>query len=99
MILNVEAATVAASAANEAAIGAQLLAATSAAAEAITSAMPMGADLDSVAFAAALNAVGASYIGVAGEHFANRNLFAGAQAVAAATYTATDVINNAALAL
>ena len=46
-----------------------------------------------------LNAAGASYIGTATEHLANRGMFAGAQDLAAATYTATDVINNAALGL
>jgi len=61
--------------------------------------MPMGADLDSVQFAAALNAVGAAYIGAAVEHLVNRGLFAEAQNLAAATYTATDAISNTALSL
>lgn len=99
MILNVGAASVAASAATETAIGTEIAAVTSAAAVAITGVMPMGADLDSIAFAAALNAAGASYLGAAGEHVANRTLFAGAQGLAAATYTASDVISNASLAL
>lgn len=99
MVLNVNAATVAASAAFESGVGAELGAATAAASEALVGVMPMGADLDSLEFAAALNAAGASYIGTASEHMANRGLFAGAQSVAAVTYTATDVINNTALAL
>lgn len=99
MVLNVNAATVAASAAVESGVGAELGAATAAASEALVGVMPMGADLDSLEFAAALNAAGASYIGTASEHMANRGLFAGAQSVAAVTYTATDVINNTALAL
>jgi hypothetical protein len=61
--------------------------------------MPMGADLDSIEFAAALNAAGAAYLGTASEHLANRGMFAGAQNLAAATYTATDVISNVALGL
>ena len=65
----------------------------------LTGALPMGADLDSAQFAAALNAAGASYVGVAGGHMANREMFAGAQQIAAATYAATDVVNNAALSL
>lgn len=99
MVLNVNAAAVGASAATENGISAEMGAATAAASEALTSAMPMGADLDSVEFAAALNAAGATYIGTASEHLANRGMFAGAQNLAAATYTATDVISNTALGL
>ena len=72
-------------------------AATAAASEALTGILPMGADLDSVQFAAALNGAGVSYIGTATEHLANRGLFAGAQDLAAATYTVTDSIHDAAL--
>lgn len=99
MILNVGAESMAASAATENGISDELMTITSVAAVAITSVMPMGADLDSIAFAAALNAAGASYLAATGEHVANRNLFAGNQSIAAATYTATDVISNASLAL
>ena len=93
MLLNVGIGAIGTSAATEAGVGAQIAATTSAAAE------PMGADLDSIQFAAALNTAGASYIAAAGEHLANRNLFASAQGLAAATYAASDAVNNAALAL
>lgn len=99
MVLNVNAATVAASAAAEGGVAADLAAATAVASAALTAVMPMGADLDSVQFAAAMNAAGASYIAAAGEHMANRGSFASSQNLAAATYTATEAINNAALAL
>lgn len=99
MVLNVNTATVGASAAAEAGVSAEVASATSAAAAALTAVLPMGADLDSIQFAAALNAAGAGYIGTAGEHLVNREMFAGAQTLAAATYTATDAINNTALAL
>lgn len=99
MVLNVNTATVAASAATEGSVSAEIAAATGAAAAALTAVMPMGADLDSVEFAAALNAAGATYIGTAGEHLASRGMFAGSQDLAAVTYTATDAINNTALAL
>ena len=99
MVLNVNSATVGASAATEEGISSEIAAATSAAAAALVAVMPMGADIDSVEFAAALNAAGASYVGAAGEHLANRGLFAGSQNLAAATYTATDAISNTALAL
>ena len=99
MVLNVNAATVGTSAATESGIGAQMSATTAVLAEALTGVMPMGADLDSVQFAAVLNAVGAAYIGAAIEHLANRGLFAEAQNLAAMTYTATDSINNTSLSL
>lgn len=99
MVLNVNSATVAASAAAEGGVSAEIASATAAAAAALTTVMPMGADLDSIEFAAALNAAGATYIGTAGEHLINRGLFAGSQDLAAATYTVTDAVNNTALAL
>lgn len=99
MILNVNAAVIGASAGTEAGVGAGLTAAASAAATLLMGALPMGADLDSIQFAAALNAAGASYVGATGEHLVDREQFAGAQTIAAATYTATDVVNNTALAL
>lgn len=99
MNLDVNSTAVTASATTETAIGAGMATATSAAAAALTAVTPMGADLDSVEFAAALNAAGAAYIGTASEHMANRSLFAAAQDTAAATYTASDLMNNIALAL
>lgn len=99
MNLDVNSAVVAASAATETGISAEMAAATSVAAAALTTVLPMGADLDSVAFAAALNAAGAAYIGTATEHLTRRGMFAGSQDVAAATYTAADVVNNTALSL
>jgi hypothetical protein len=52
-----------------------------------------------VQFAAALNAIGAVYIGTAVEHLTNRGLVAEAQNLAAATYTATEAVNDTALSL
>jgi len=99
MVLDVNAEAVTGSAANESAISAEFAASTAAAAAALTCVLPMGADLDSAAFAAALNATGASYLGVATQHLAGRAQFAQAQGVAAMTYTAADMVNNTALAL
>jgi len=99
MVLNVDPATVGASAANEEGISAGIAATTATAAAALTAVLPMGADLDSIAFAAALNAAGASYVGTAAEHSASRGAFAGAQTLAAATYTATEAVRDTALAL
>jgi hypothetical protein len=99
MVMNVSAATVSTSAMTENGLSAEMGAATSAASAALVGVLPMGADMDSAEFAAALNAAGASYIGTASEHLANRGMFAGSQDLAAATYTATDVMNNTALVL
>lgn len=99
MTLNVNSATVATSAATETGISAEIAAATSVAAVALTAVLPMGADLDSIAFAAALNAAGAAYLGTATEHLTRRGMFAGSQDLAAVTYTAADVAGNTALAL
>lgn len=98
-MLDVSATAVGMSAATEAAIAAQVGAAAAAAAPALLGAMPMGADLDSVQFAAALNAAGFAYLATAGEQVATRGLFSGAQSVAAGAYTGADVIAKAALAL
>ena len=99
MNLDVNSATVATSAATETAISAEIATATSVAAVALTAVLPMGADLDSVEFAAALNAAGAAYIGTATEHLTSRGMFAGSQDLAAVTYAAADVVNNTALSL
>ena len=99
MILNITAETIAASAATEAAVGGTLAATTAAVAEPLTAALPMGADLDSLAFAAALNAAGIALISAAGAHSADREIFSATQQAAAVTYAVTDVVNNAALSL
>lgn len=99
MVLNVNAATVSASGAAEGTVSAEIAAAAASVAAALTAVLPMGADLDSVAFAAALNAAGATCIGTAAEHAANRGMFAGSQQLAAATYSVTDAINDTALGL
>lgn len=99
MTLHVDPATIGASAATEEGIGMGIAAATSAAAIALTAVLPMGADADSVAFAAAVNTAGATYLGAVGEHIAGRSGFAGAQHVAAVTYVTTEAMRESALAL
>lgn len=61
--------------------------------------MPMGGDPDSAMFAAALNACGASYLGVVSEHAAQRGLFAGAQGMASGMYTTTEVMRSLAMGI
>jgi hypothetical protein len=94
MVFNASPIAISGSASTETGISAEMGAATAAASEALMGVLPMGADLDSAEFAAALNAAGASYVATASEHLANRGMFAGAQDLAAATYAATDVINH-----
>ena len=83
------------SAAAESAISAETEAAASAAAPALLGTTPMGADLDSAMFSAALNACGGSYLGVVSEHAAQRGLFAGTQGLASGVYGATEAARAA----
>ncbi|QUR69457.1 PE domain-containing protein [Mycobacterium spongiae] len=79
-----------ASAGAESAISAETEAAAAAAAPVLLGTTPMGADPDSAMFSAALNACGASYLGVVSEHAAQRGLFAGTQGMASALYGVTE---------
>ncbi|OBG58986.1 MULTISPECIES: PE domain-containing protein [unclassified Mycobacterium] len=98
MTMSMQPEAVLASAGAESAISAETEAAASAAAPALLGALPMGSDPDSAMFAAALNACGASYLGVVSEHAAQRGLFAGAQGLASATVVSTEAARMAALA-
>jgi hypothetical protein len=98
-MLNVSSTVVGQSAATETGISAEMQAASAAAAVALTGVVPMGADADSVEFAAALAAAGAAYLGTAAEHSGQRDMFAGGQSLAGATYAVTDAMNNTILAL
>jgi len=99
MVFNIDTATVAASAAAETGISAEVGAAAAAAATPLLTALPMGADLDSIAFAAALNAAGATYVACAGEHMVNRGMFAGAKSLTAATSAVTEAIRDTELTI
>lgn len=77
MVWSVQPEAVLASAAAESAISAETEAAAAGAAPALLSTTPMGGDPDSAMFSAALNACGASYLGVVAEHASQRGLFAG----------------------
>lgn len=98
-MLNVSETSIGVSAATELGLGVEVGAATAGASAALVGVMPMGADLDSAQFAAALGAAGVAYIGTATEHVANREAFSAAQALSAATYTVGDLAANTALAL
>ncbi len=90
---------VATSAGTEASLSAETAAAAAAAAPALLGVMPMGADPDTIAFAAAMNACGGAYMGAATEHGVQRGLFSGAQGLAAATTTATEAERAAQMVL
>lgn len=89
---SIEPAAVLQSSATESAVGAETAASVAAASAALVSVLPMGADLDSAAFAAALNSCGTAYIGVAQEHVAQRELFSGTQALSSTTSVATEAL-------
>ena len=97
MVVFVQPEAVLASASAESAISAETEAAASAAAPALLGVTPMGSDPDSAMFAAALNACGASYLGVVSEHAAQRGLFAGTQGIASGVYTTTEAARALAL--
>jgi hypothetical protein len=97
--VSVQSEAVLASASAESAISAETQAAASAAAPVLLGTMPMGADPDSAMFAAALNACGASYLGVVSEHAAQRGLFAGTQGLASSTYVITELMRSLTMAI
>lgn len=99
MPLNVVPGAVGFSALTETEISEEMAATTAAGAAALTGVLPMAADADSAAFAAALNATGGAYLAAAAEHVGQRATFAGAQSVAASTYPAVDAINAANIGL
>jgi len=99
VVVSVDGAAVLASASAESAISAETQAAASAAAPVLLGAMPMGSDPDSAMFAAALNACGASYLGVVSEHAAQRGLFAGTQGLASSTYVITELMRSLTMAI
>ncbi|GAB3009393.1 PE domain-containing protein [Mycobacterium bourgelatii] len=87
------------SAAVEAGISEEMAATTAAGAAALTGVVPMATDVDSIEFAAALNAAGAAYIATAGEHIGQRVAFSGAQGLASAANVAAEAVRAAATAL
>jgi hypothetical protein len=99
MTWSVQPEAVLASAAAESVISAETQAAAAAAAPALLGTTPMGNDLDSAMFSSALNACGASYLGVVTEHSAQRGLFAGTQGIASGVYVATEAVRTGAIGL
>ncbi len=98
-IVNVSPPVVGVSAATEAGIAASQGGSAGAASAALLGVLPMGADPTSEAFANALRAAGAAYVGAITEHVVQRGLFAGAQGLAGAVFAETEAQRAAAAAI
>ena len=99
MVFAMEPAAVGLSSATESGLAAAAAAGAAAGGPALLGVTYLGADVDSVEFAEALRAVMAAYLGVTGEHVAQRGLLAQAQSLAAVTAVATESLRAAAAAL
>ncbi len=98
-LLDVNTVAVEGSALTEAALSGEMAASTAGGAAALVGVVPMALDADSAAFAAALNAAGGAYLGVAAEHVGQRAALAGGQNLASLTYLVGEVASAAALTL
>lgn len=98
-LLGVSTAAVDMSALTESVISGEMAATTAGGSAALTGVLPMATDGDSAAFAAALNASGAAYLGMAAEHVGQRTAFAGAQNLASISYLLNELAGAARLAL
>ncbi|MCV7250462.1 PE domain-containing protein [Mycobacterium koreense] len=98
-LLDVNTVAVEGSALLEAALGGEMAATTAGGAAALVGVIPMALDADSAAFAAALNAAGAAYLGVAADHVGHRAALAGGQNLASLTYVVNEVASSLALTL
>ena len=98
-LVDVTPAMVGLSSATEAGVTAAQGASAGAASAALVGILEMAGDVTSIAFANALRAAGAAYVGAIAEHTAQRGMFAGAQGIAGATFEAVEVGQQAALAL
>ncbi|HEX7322662.1 MAG TPA: PE family protein [Mycobacterium sp.] len=87
------------SALTESVISGEMAAGSAGGAAALTGTLPMAADADSAAFAAALNATGGAYLGMAAEHVGQRMAFSGAQNLASVTYLLNELAGAARMAL
>ena len=98
-ILDVNTGAVDASALTETVISGDMAAATAAGSAALVSVVPMAADADSAAFAAALNGAGAAYLGVSADHVGQRFELAGAQGAASVGYLVGELLSAVKMAL
>lgn len=99
MTFSMEPAVVAASAGCESGLASVVGAGTAAGAPGLLGAAPMGADLDSLEFAAALDALGAAFVAAAAEHGISREMFSATQSTAVAMTVVSEAARAAAIAL
>jgi hypothetical protein len=91
-LVNVAPSGVMLSGATEAGISATQAASAAASAPALLGVLSMAGDVTSIAFAEALRATGAAYVGSMMEHSGQRGLFAGVQGLMGTTFEATEAI-------
>lgn len=94
-LLDVSTAAVDMSALTETILSGEMAASTAAGSVALTGVIPLAADADSVAFAAALSAAGAAYLGASAEHVGQRVSFAGGQSVSSISYLLNELASAA----
>lgn len=99
MTFSMQPAVVAASASAESGLASVVGGATATGAPGLMGAVPMGADADSVEFAAALDALGAAFVAAAAEHGISREMFAATQSTAVAMTVTSEAARAAAVAL
>lgn len=99
MTFSMEPAGVAASAGCESGLASVVGVGTAASAPGLLGAVPMGADADSLEFAAALDALGAAFVAAATEHGISREMFSASQSAAVALTVASEAARAAAVAL
>ncbi|OBH21192.1 PE domain-containing protein [Mycolicibacter sinensis] len=99
MTFSMQPAVVAASANAESGLASVMGAGTAAGAPGLLGAIPMGADADSVEFAAVLDALGAAFLAAAAEHGISREMFAASQSTAVAATVVSEAARAAAVAL
>ncbi len=94
-LLGVNTAAVDNSALTETVLGGEMSARTAAGSAALGGVVPLAADADSAAFAAALNAAGAAYLGVTAVHVGQRFTFAGDQSLSSISYLLNELASAA----
>lgn len=94
-LLEVNTDAVDASAMTESVLSGEMAARTAAGAAALGAVVPLAFDADSAAFAAALNAAGAAYLGGSAKHVGQRVCFAGDQGLSSLGYLTNEVASAA----
>jgi hypothetical protein len=94
-LLDVNTAAVDSSALTETVLSGEMAARTATGSAALGGVVPLASDADSAAFAAALNAAGTAYLGVATDHVGQRTAFAGNQGLSSISYLLNELASAA----